>query len=283
MTVEQRRSGMTLEQRISILTLDHNQQQAATPAFVRSEPYSYKRPSQPYIDVPTRLIDSEPGAPLELSPIVTADLSSSDAALFKRVIQEDITRHGKIVAEQQKGKWQAGWRYNDSWVYALRYKAQCVLDHLWIGPLSVVRDVEFLRREGFSMVLVARDERLANTRLPTLHEACRVLDLASRCFAIDCKGRGLVGQLAGIMDAIKTHVVAVERRRGTHESSRRAKILIVCNTGNELAPGIAAAYLMAVFGQTLTQAFETVMTARYSYGRGAHGGGGGGEWAAAAE
>lgn len=70
--------------------------------------------------------------------------------------------------------------------------------------------------------------------------------------------RDLMTAFDDIIRAVNQNVVEVYRREG-----RRGKVLVTCQTGNDRATVIAAAYLMSVFGVGLVDAVNFVMAQRF--------------------
>jgi hypothetical protein len=154
-----------------------------------------------------------------------------------------------------------------TWVYESRRRAQPVLDYLYLGPASVVKDRAFLLREGITMVLCARDARFAAPGTATAGGGMLVMGvkravegMGVAVEGIDvADGRELVGAFSVAAGRVNAHVLGVERD-GT---GRRGKVLVVCETGNDRSAAVVAAYLMAVYGLDTVQAVQFMQLKRF--------------------
>ncbi|KAH7134609.1 hypothetical protein B0J13DRAFT_625823 [Dactylonectria estremocensis] len=172
-----------------------------------------------------------------------------------------ITQNAKQVATDRAADWS----------YEQRREAQPLLDFLYLGPNSVVRDQAFLQREGITMLLVARDARMANTPLISVEKASHALGL--QVHYVDIEGpHHMVSAFPGIICAINDHLLAVYHSQRQNEDGciiadsstfRRGKVLITCETGNDRSAAIAAAYIMAIFGKGMVTTLQFICIQRF--------------------
>jgi serine/threonine/tyrosine-interacting protein len=168
-----------------------------------------------------------------------------------------------------------------TWKYESRRQAQPVLDFLYLGPWSVAKDADFLTREGITMVLVARDSRMAEARLFNLTRVAQSLSLAVE--HIDVTGyQGLIRAFPVAVKAINDHLLAVYRSQAVdvdalggsgssmagqiaidQSTFRRGKVLVCCETGNDRSAAIVAAYIMTVFNLNLIRTLQFVGLQRF--------------------
>lgn len=163
------------------------------------------------------------------------------------------------------------------WTYASRRAAQSILDYLYLGPWSVLRNRQWLQEQGVTMVLVARDASQASQNLMTCENL--IGDMGIKSTYVDISGyEGLTRAFPNALQLINDHMLRVYREQavdtadlGMREGSmaintakfRRGKVLVVCETGNERSATIVAAYLMAVFGMSVVQACQFLNHIRF--------------------
>ncbi|KAI1812765.1 phosphatases II [Poronia punctata] len=232
-------------------------QQLATPAA----PYTTKPPSSPCLQVDKTLQWHDPIA-------VVARYDAIDPSFLSAEELSIITQGG---LEQVAHDTSITWSYN------MRHEAQRVLDYLYLGPSRVVRNHQWLRKEGIAMVLAARDATQAGLNFLAVDKDAKALGIEARY--VDVSGdQGLVGIFPSAVRAINEHMLRINK--GQHggaaaallqketvpASSVRGKVLVFCETGNERSASIVAAYLMTVFGMTAGQACHFVTHSRFCCG-----------------
>ncbi|GAB0133071.1 hypothetical protein EsDP_00001487 [Epichloe bromicola] len=224
---------------------------------VRSADYSYRAPSPPYIHIPgpkrttTKVL-------MELMPsyehVDPSQLTSDDLQI--------ITQNAKQVAIDQL----ATWAYED------RRFAQAIVDFLFLGPTSIIRDHHFLKREGITMMLVVRDPRLTGT-LRSVDQASEELGIAVEYVHVDGPA-DLIRGFPNMIRLINDHLLSVyhSQSRGRNDEGqilmetchfRRGKVLVTCDSGNHRSAAIVAAYLMSVFGQSMVSTVQFVQLKRF--------------------
>lgn len=144
-----------------------------------------------------------------------------------------------------------------SWTYAMRHAAQSILKYLYVGPQSVMRDADWLRNEGVTMAVLAHDASFG-VMIENFAQRCAAPLGIETVLVPVASSRDLMTSFDDIVRAINQNVVAVYRKEG-----RRGKVLVTCQTGNDRATVIAAAYLMSVFGVGLVEAVNFVMAQRF--------------------
>ncbi|KAM5342332.1 hypothetical protein ACJ41O_013298 [Fusarium nematophilum] len=224
-----------------------------------SAPYSLRAPSPPFIHIPPTGHatggDSVPGLMPSYENVDPSQLTARDV--------EIITQNATQIATDRAADWS----------YEQRREAQQVLDFLYLGPNSVVRDHAFLQREGITMILVARDARMAGMKLNSVEKAAQALGLAVHY--VDVEGHHqLISRFPDTVRAINDHLLAVYHSQAQgrgHDGSlvveqgsfRRGKVLIACETGNDRSAAIAAAYIMAVFGKDMVTTIQFICIQRF--------------------
>ncbi|TFB01200.1 hypothetical protein CCMA1212_007012 [Trichoderma ghanense] len=213
---------------------------------VASSPYTYRAPSPPVIGVPVKSRDDYK---IVLEPLHRR----VDPNLISRENLAIITGNRKQVSVDNTWLWK----------YEHRREAQRILDYLYLGPTSVVRDHDFLRREAITMIVVVRDAR-APMALGSLDKAAATLGI-SACY-IDIDPSHILAAFYKIVSVINSHLLSnhaskMEVADGSH--GLVGKVLVVCDSGTERGPPLVAAYIMAVFGQDLMTALQFVNIQRF--------------------
>ncbi|KAG6296728.1 hypothetical protein E4U09_001660 [Claviceps aff. purpurea] len=224
---------------------------------VPSAAYSRWTPSGPTfeINVPRR---SSGGPVMELVP-------SFEAVDHSQLTSEEL----QVITQNSK---QVALGRPTTWTYDNRYAAHAILDYLYLGPTSSIRDLESLTSQGITMMVVVRYSRMAGN--------IRSVDCASQELGIPVEYVRLGGfpdlirELPTIIGLINRHMLSCNSQfmghadQGQHMAMDRrprcGKVLITCDSGNYHSATIAAAYLMSVFGQTAASATQFLTLQRLS-------------------
>jgi hypothetical protein len=253
-----------------------NPQPSLQPTVLPTAPYSSRPPSPPYIHVPPPINPNLTPAdnhnhnnpynpysttgPNPASDIIMTIHPSASAIHTAALSPADLQTITRNLAQSASDA-------SATWIYESRRRAQPVLDYLYLGPASVVKDRAFLLREGITMVLCARDARFAAAGTATAGGGMLVMGvkravegMGVAVEGIDvADGRELVGAFSIAAGRVNAHVLGVERD-GT---GRRGKVLVVCETGNDRSAAVVAAYLMAVYGLDTVQAVQFMQLKRF--------------------
>ncbi|KAF5021568.1 hypothetical protein F66182_6397 [Fusarium sp. NRRL 66182] len=232
------------------------------PAFANnakaSAPWARRPPSPPFIHIPPTGQTggvSVPGLMPSYENVDSSQLTARDV--------EIITQNATQIATDRAA----------DWAYEQRREAQQVLDFLYLGPNSVVKDHTFLQREGITMVLVARDARMRGVKLMSVEKAAQALGI--KVHYVDVEGyENLIGCFPGMISTVNEHLLSVYHSQAqgkSHDGNlvvepskfRRGKVLFACETGNERSAAIAAAYIMAVFGKGMVTTVQFICIQRF--------------------
>lgn len=226
---------------------------------VRTASFTNRPPSPPYIHIPTPLGENN-NRPLTLTPSFASvdprDLTSDDLK---------IITGGKVQ--------EASDNYKNTWKYEDRRKAQPILDFLYLGPLAVVRDHEFLRQQGITMLLTVRDASMSHLRLIAVEKAAAELNLQIENVDVASKTQ-LIHDFPPTIAKINDHLLRVYRSQlqAVNDAGnvaidtstfRRGKVLVFCETGNERSAVVVAAYLMAVYGTDMVSTVQFISAQRF--------------------
>lgn len=218
---------------------------------VPSAPYTRRPPSPPQLPYPI-FLNQPRRAGSRAEFVLTPSYDNVDPSQLTAEDLAIITQNQpQLVVPNVSGDWR----------YEQRREAQRILEFLYIGPHAVIRDHDFLRREGITMIIVARDSRLANRSMASVDRAGSSLGV--RCQYIDVEGpRDLIHGFPQTIREINDHLLSVYHGRKS-DSLVRGKVLVTCDSGNELAPAIVAAYIMSVFGKDMQSALQFVGLQRF--------------------
>jgi serine/threonine/tyrosine-interacting protein len=192
--------------------------------------YSYRLPSAPRIVVPPPTLTTDmPGLSVG-STAAAAGGGGGDGLGFLRTLDLAHILQTNTLLE---------------WSYERRRQAQMTLPWLYLGPMVAAKDRDFLAREGISMLLAVRaQDRTMTGALQAGRDVCvEVATIEVPTF------HDLIGRFAETTRAINTHVARYrEHALQTTGQPTLGKVLVFCESGNEKAAAVVAAYLM----ETLT-------------------------------
>lgn len=222
----------------------HSHAQMSQPSFalsadvVRNDSMSARPPSPPYVHVPTVDCDpSDPANTIKPFPSGPGHLTPDTVALVTGNRPQAIT----------------GGRVKDTWQYEHRRRAQPILDFLYLGPLAVVRDHTWLKNEGITMIYAVREGIMVGRRLLSVEKTATDLGLEVGYLDMDDR-QMLIRSFPAAIDLINAHMMRV---------TGAGKVLVVCETGNERSATLAAAYVMAMYGQQMVGAVQFVGQQRF--------------------
>ena len=155
-----------------------------------------------------------------------------------------------------------------SWKYEMRRKAQVIQPFLYLGPSAATRDLDFMRAEGITMLLVIRNTMTAQASLLSGDKVASTLGIQAA--AVDVAGNPeLIAAFPRACKIINDHLIAVYRQSLINNSMnpespiRSGKVLVFCESGNERSAAVAAAYLMTVYGLDTVSAIQYVQSQRF--------------------
>ena len=204
-------------------------------------PYSRHAPSPPFIHVARNCTDH-----LQRPLTITPSFPCADPGLT----EDDL----RVITD---GRDQVAVDRSVSWTYQMRHSAQSILEFLYVAPQTVVRDAQWLKDEGITMIVLAHDLGFGSMVGSFAQRCAHPLGIETVLVPV-ATCRDLIKSFDDVIRAINQNVVAVHRKEG-----RRGRVLVTCQTGNDLATIIAAAYLMSVFGIGLVDAVNFVMAQRF--------------------
>ncbi|KAK5991503.1 hypothetical protein PT974_09786 [Cladobotryum mycophilum] len=236
---------------------------AARNETIPAAPYSYRPPSPPFIHIPVVQRDqTELCHPLDLMPsyehVDPAELTSNDITI--------ITRNVVQIATDRAA----------TWYYEQRREAQSILDFLYLGPTAIIRNHDFLRDEGITLVMVVRDARQASRTLASVDKATAALGIPAVYLDIQSPFH-LVGIFPDMIRQINRHLLDVYhgQAQGKDETGqvfvksdnfRHGRVLVTCETGNDRSAAVVAAYIMAMFRKDMVTTLQFINVQRFCCG-----------------
>ncbi|KAH6673520.1 dual specificity phosphatase-like protein [Halenospora varia] len=209
---------------------------------VPSGDFSWRAPSPPHIHVPQAPDDQT----ITLPGFSGFADSPEEAALLKIITEGDHVAGG----------------YKE-WKYEWRRKAQPILSFLYLGPAGAARDVEFLRSEGITMLLVVRDSLTAFANLMTGEKIAKQLGIQSDC--IDVSGnQALIATFPRAIKVVNDHLISAHQHfSASNTPNRKGKVLLYCESGNERSAAVVAAYIMSTFNNQLIPTLQYIQSQRF--------------------
>ncbi|KAJ6787741.1 hypothetical protein PWT90_04000 [Aphanocladium album] len=218
-------------------------------ATTPTAPYSRRPPSPPYITIP-HLPRHELGrnaytvAPSETN-LNAIQLSKDDLAIVTR------------------GKAQVAADMASTWNYEMRREAQSILDYMYIGPTSILRDHTFLKEKNISLAVIVRDSRMGSVPLLSVEKACTACNIEPYYINIENLYH-LIHSFPEIIYNLNAHMIKVHNQSlAATGTPRTGSILMTCDTGNDRSAAIVAAYIMAVFGASMHKTVQFVNVQRF--------------------
>lgn len=216
--------------------------------YIASHQYSMGAPSQPRIAIAhaSEFLD-------DLSRAHTIQAPSSHVYAVGEFVSADFFE--KVTPdyfEQRFGR--------QTWNYDNRRTAQAVLPFLYLGPFSCLKDRDFLRREGITLLLAIRNRRSAMARLMSGDKAAAELGIEADSIDVE-DNQELIAQFARAIRRINDHI-SLSATSQSGPSTRR-KVLVYCETGNERSASVVIAYLMVMLMASISDAMGIVQNRRF--------------------
>ena len=225
---------------------------------VPAHEYTFRVPSPPRVVVPPPAYANGFTAPTLIDGAGSNYLSHGfeDTEFLKTVTYGDFMNPDSML----------------TWQYEQRRMAQIILPFLCLGPYSVARDLDFLRREGITMVMAVRDTISAEANLLSSRTAIKA---GIESCNIDVTGnQELIAAFPRAIEAINAHLCGIYRVQQNRNwilqshgqlplPPKPGKVLVFCESGNERSAGVVTAYIMAMFSIDVIPAIQIVQTQRF--------------------
>ncbi|KAF1811638.1 phosphatases II [Eremomyces bilateralis CBS 781.70] len=129
------------------------------------------------------------------------------------------------------------------WDRSCRWKAQQILPRVYLGPQNVVKDLQYLEKEGITMVLGV----VQNQSLPIAESATRLareVGIEIKCLGVESNATTshMFGQATALINEHISRLLAQ-----VPSAQHWGKVLVFCESGNEKSAAIVAAYMIEMF------------------------------------
>ncbi|KAK4674734.1 hypothetical protein QC763_123260 [Podospora pseudopauciseta] len=215
---------------------------------VRSAQTMRRAPEPPYIHIPA-LPGRSSNPTLSIDPFSDLNNSSGAGDYTEEELRELFSHLDTERAVDPSLHWQ----------YAHRRLAQPILDFLYLGPASSVKDHDFLREKGITLIFGVADARYKGI-LRSIQRAAEEVGIATDSVDVPHM-QSMIGLFGQAAQKINAHLIAAARSDPTGQ--RKGKVLVVCETGNDRSAVFVTAYLMTMFGLDLVQAVHFVVLQRF--------------------
>ena len=150
------------------------------------------------------------------------------------------------------------------WRYEWRRQAQAILSFLYLGPSIATKNVEFLKKEGITMLLCVRDSKSALGNFLSGEKVAKQIGIEAAHVDV-ADTQHLTHRLRDAVDIINDHLIRQYRQHSTGNRKERicGKVLVFCESGNERSATVAAAYLIAMFDVNLIGAIQYIQAQRF--------------------
>lgn len=217
--------------------------------------YVYQIPGPPSVWIPSPVLNNN--EELSIEPSASHDYGSTGFANVDFL--EEVT-YPKV--ETSIASAILDWNHQQRWT------AQLILPFLYLGPSSMARDDVFLREQGITMILRIR------TLLTSGYKILAAMAPDQDIEIHDINVRGAQDLIAAFPQGIELINAHMSAYRGQSQelsaslpssaTSLLGKVLVCCETGNECAPCMVAAYLMAMYTINFVKAIQIIQAQRFS-------------------
>lgn len=157
----------------------------------------------------------------------------------------------------------------DQWTYEMRRETQSIFPFLFLGPSSCCRDLEFLKRQGITLLLAIRNRHSAWARLVSGEKAAAEIGVQADTIDV-LDSQELVSVLPRSIRRINDHLAGVDVDTAANPGAPQAngyphkrKILVFCESGNERSAVVVIAYIMVMLNLDVIQATKMVQQRRF--------------------
>ncbi|KAK4460955.1 putative fmi2 protein [Cladorrhinum samala] len=232
------------------MEIDNDFPMPIAPGVSATAPFTARPPSPPYIHVPTITERGQGTTSISIAP----SFSDVDSSQLTEADLRLITSGGALQSARDS---------SNTWKYESRRLAQPIVDFLYLGPSSVVRDQAFLRSAGITLLLAIRDARFEGM-FANLKKTADAVGIDADAVDI-IPGQDLIKAFGVVVKKINEHLLRVYRsgQENGDGSGKKGKVLICCETGNDRSALMAAAYIMTVFGLDLVTTVQFMTLQRF--------------------
>ncbi|VVT58226.1 uncharacterized protein SAPINGB_P006100 [Magnusiomyces paraingens] len=139
------------------------------------------------------------------------------------------------------------------WRYEYRRVAQQVDSNLWLGPLCIVRNEDFLRQRNISVLIFISDMRMVPAVVRHRYEPSGEFT----CLTYDPGNR--ISNPMNIVSQLETICANIRDAEAIGTST-----LVYCESGNEASALVVVAYMIYKHGMNFVRAIQHVQSKRFS-------------------
>ncbi|KAH6692405.1 FMI2 protein [Plectosphaerella plurivora] len=219
--------------------------------------------TSPYVSTP-------PSEPTIISPY-RSEREFAILASIENAIAMDLTsdEYDLITSNRKPHQAEAS---ESGWDYSQRRRAHEILDWLFLGPFTVLRDENFLREAGITTIIPVRyvPDPSARTVFNSIGSNAVTRKLGITIDPIDIRSDlAFPGVFSVAVKKINDGVLAHARSHPLQQAlpnglRHNAKVLVVCETGNHRSALVVAAYLTAMFNMSLHDTLSYLSSKRFS-------------------
>ncbi|CAG8908008.1 unnamed protein product [Penicillium egyptiacum] len=157
-------------------------------------------------------------------------------------------------------------RFNPSqWNYDMRRQAQPILPFLSLGPSSCLRDADYIRSQGFTLLLAIRSRHSAQARLVSGEKAAAEVGIMADTVDV-LDNQELISAFPRAIRRINDHLAGVDMGPGgmvPKSQQQKRKVLVFCESGNERSAGVVIAYIMVMLNIESVAATHMIQQRRF--------------------
>ncbi|KAJ5420963.1 hypothetical protein N7465_003482 [Penicillium sp. CMV-2018d] len=157
-------------------------------------------------------------------------------------------------------------RFNPSqWNYDMRRQAQSILPFLSLGPSSCLRDADYIRSQGFTLLLAIRSRHSALARLVSGEKAAAEAGIMADTVDV-LDNQELISAFPRAIRRINDHLAGVDVGPDgivSDGQQQKKKVLVFCESGNERSAAVIIAYIMVMLNIQSVEATHMIQQRRF--------------------
>jgi serine/threonine/tyrosine-interacting protein len=229
---------------------------APPPQYTPTQPY-FAAPSRPHLSLPPlSFMDSETSSVDLHSVHAFPPGEFASAEFLKSTGKEFFVLNTKAP----------------DWMYQMRRQAQMILPFLYLGPSSAIKDREFLKAEGITLLLAIRSQQSAQAQLVAGSKVAAELGIAAETIDV-ADLQGLIAEFPKAIRLINDHICPASSDRAgatppqndykDGNGNIKKKVLVFCESGNERSACVVIAYLMTMLNLSMVSGTHAVQSRRF--------------------